>query len=165
MIDKNEYFKTIRRNIIFEKVTQPMRIRSYFENKKYLVYTDNFRQRILEQSNLVVPGMPDMQFSKDRMLKNCKDENIVHSLECRYKIMATNEQLMAAIPYMAFVQQKGQKGVLSTTEYNNAFYTKDFVITVGWTDIKQQFICDAVLYEERGAKDFIFYPTFIAGSS
>ena len=76
MIDKNEYFKTIRRNIIFEKVTQPMRIRSYFENKKYLVYTDNFRQRILEQSNLVVPGMPDMQFSKDRMLKNCKDENI-----------------------------------------------------------------------------------------
>lgn len=161
----NNYFEVVLSDNVFEAVPHEMKLVSYFEKRSYLRCTDNFKTHVLNTIEPIIPGLPDMIYDKAVMVRNGNDAIITRLIKLVKGNTWIIEQSLGVISHLIWDQQKGQDGILSITEYNNNFFIEDFVITVGWSDIEQKFICDAVPYAERGKKDFIFYPTFVRGTN
>jgi hypothetical protein len=161
MINKDEYIRKVQGPIIFPGFAHEMKIVSCFENRSYIKYTDSFKNNILAKANPVITGMPEIHFRKERMLHNVMDRIIVQWLRLKINQFLTNEQVLSVLVHLMWDQRNGEEGILSITEYDNTFYTKDFVVKAGYG--LNGFQCDAIPYSmERGKNDFIFYPTFIA---
>ena len=163
MINKDEYLKKVQESIIFPGFAHEMKIVSCFENRSYLSYTDDFKKYILAESEPIIYGMPEIHFCKDEMIHSVDDRIIVQLLRLKEPQFLTREQILAVLAHLIWDQKNGEEGILSVTEYDNSLYMKDFVVKVGYG--VKGFRCDAIPYMMRGKRDFIFYPTFIAGSS
>lgn len=101
----------------------------YKENRKGLYMWSDFRERILPKAKLTKKGA-SFEIASSDLAEYANDEQIEKSLPKRH--LFSESEVSAIIAELIAKQPNGEKGDLVNTGRANLFYTKAFVVRVGW---------------------------------